>query len=93
MEIGIQTQLQKNRGGNNVHLNSNLRPIILLSLLGNILAIQMIKRITRRALQYIPKTKASLQFGRITIQHVFAIKPLDEMAITSTDLTIYTSLC
>ena len=48
----------------------------------------MIKRI-RRALQYIPRTQAAYQYGRSTTEHVFAIKLLAEMAITSKDLTIY----
>ena len=49
----------------------------------------MIKRITGRALQYIPKTQAAYQSGRSTTEYVFAIKLLAEMAITSKDLTIY----
>ena len=40
-------------------------------------------------LQYIPKTQAAYQFGRSTIEHVFVIKLLAEIAITSQYLTIY----
>ena len=87
MKIGILTPLQKT--GKKQGPPSNLRPIILLSLLRKILAIIMIKRITGRALQYIPKTQAAYQSGRSTTEHVFAIKLLAEMAITSKDLTIY----
>ena len=87
MEIGILTPLQK--PGKEPGPPSNLRPIILLSHLRKILAIIMIKRITRRALQYIPKTQAAYQSGRSTTEHVFAIKLLAEMTITSNYLTIY----
>ena len=42
-----------------------------------------------RAIQYIAKSQAAYQSGRSTTEHVFAIKLLAEMAITSKDLTIY----
>ena len=70
-EISILTPLQK-------HL-PNFRHIILLSFLRNILAILMIKRITGRTLQCIPKTsipKIAYQSGRNTTEHVFVIKLL-----------------
>ena len=49
----------------------------------------MIKRITGRTLQYIPKIQAEYRSGRSTTEHVFAIKLPAEMEITSKDLTIY----
>ena len=49
----------------------------------------MIKGITGRALQYIPKTQEAYQSGGSTTEHIFAIKLLAEIAITSRDLTIY----
>ena len=48
----------------------------------------MIKRITCRAIQYIPKNHAAYQSGRSTSEHVFEMKLLAEIAITSKDLTI-----
>ena len=68
---------------------SNLRSIIHLLLLRKILAIIMIKQITGKVLQYIPKPQAAYQSGRSTTEHVFAIKLLAGMAILLTDLTIY----
>ena len=71
MKIGILTRLQKSRGKQGPP--SNLIPIILLPFLRKILAIIIIKRITGRARQYIPKTQAAYQSGRSTTEHVFAI--------------------
>ena len=87
MKIGVLTPLQNKK--EKLGPPSNLTPIVLLSLLRKILAIIMIKIITGRALQYIPKTQAAYQSGRSTTEHVFAIKLLAGMVITSTYLTIF----
>ena len=87
IKLGILTPLQK--PGKKQGPPSNLRPIILLSILRKILAIIMIKRITHRALENIPVTQAAYQAGRITTEHVFAIKILAELAITTQNNKIF----
>ena len=87
IKIGLLSPLQK--PGKKVGPPSNLRPIILLSMIRKILAIIMIKRITDRVLQVIPHTQAAYQSGRSTTEHVAALKLLAELAITTQDNTIY----
>jgi len=86
IKLGQLTPLQK--PGKKVGPPSNLRPIILLSLLRKILAIIMIKRISGKILNQIPATQAAYQTGRSTTEHVFAVKLLTEMAITHSNYTI-----
>ena len=66
---------------------SNLRPIILLSVLRKILAICLINRIGERIMKHIPPSQAAYQPGRSTTEHVFAYKLLAEKAITSCNYT------
>ena len=68
IKLGQLTPLQK--PGKKAGPPSNLRPIILLSLLRKILAIIMIKRISGRILTRIPVTQAAYQTGRSTTEHV-----------------------
>ena len=68
---------------------SNLRPIILLSLLLKILAIIMIQRISGIILTRIPVTQAAYQTGRSTTEYVFAVKLLTEMALTHSNYTVH----
>ena len=68
---------------------TNLRPIILLSILRKILAICMITRIGEKLEQHIPPSQAAYQKGRSTTEHVFAYKLLAEKAISSSDYTVH----
>ena len=68
---------------------SNLRPIILLSVLRKLLAICMIRRCWNRLSTKIPIEQAAYQAGRSTTEQVFAIKMLVEKAITSSNYNIY----
>ena len=68
---------------------SYLRPIILLSVLRELLAICMIKRCWNRLSTKIPIRQAAYQAGRSTTEQVFAIKMLAEKAITSSNYNIY----
>ena len=68
---------------------SNLRPIILLSVLRKILAICMIRRCWDRLKTEIPREQAAYQPGRSTTEQVFSVKILAEKAITSSDFTLY----
>ena len=68
---------------------SNLRPIILLSVLRKLLAIYMIRRCSNRLSTKIPIEQAAYQAGRSTTEQVFAIKMLVEKAITSSNYNIY----
>ena len=52
----------------------NVRPISLLSVLRNILALCMIERCWDRMKQVIPKDQAAYQVGRSTTEQVFALK-------------------
>jgi hypothetical protein len=62
---------------------SNLRPIILLSMIRKILAICMIRRIHRKIREHIPVSQAAYSAGRSTTELVFSAKILAEKAITS----------
>ena len=64
---------------------SNLRPIILLSILRKILAICMIRRVGNRIQSKIPKTQAAYQGERSTTEQVFVIRSMAETAIASKD--------
>ena len=62
---------------------SNLRPIVLLTILRKILAICMIRRTEVKIRRKIPITQAAYQGGRSTTEHVHTCKLLAEKAITS----------
>ena len=68
---------------------SNLRPIILLSVLRKILAICLIRRCWDRLSTEIPREQAAYQHGRSTTEQVFSVKVLAEKAITSSDFSVY----
>lgn len=68
---------------------SNLRPIILLSVLRKIIAVSLISRAWNRLKDEIPADQAAYQPGRSTTEQVFSVKILAEKAITSSDFTIY----
>ena len=68
---------------------SNLRPIILLSVLRKILAICLIKRCWNRLSSKIPIDQAAYQAGRSTTEQVFAVKTLAEKAISTSNYEIY----
>ena len=71
---------------------TNLRPIILLSILRKILAICMIERIGDKIQQHIPHSQAAYQKGRSTTEHVFTYKLLAEKAISSASYTVHVLL-
>ena len=64
---------------------SNLRPIILLSILRKLLAICMMRRVGDRIQSRIPKTQAAYQGGRSTTEQVFVLRSMAEKAIASKD--------
>ena len=67
---------------------SNLRPIILLSILRKLLAVCMIRRVGNRIIMNIPKTQAAYQNGRSTTEQVFVLRTMAEKAISSKDYEI-----
>jgi hypothetical protein len=87
LNTGILTPLPK--PGKKQGPPSNLRPIILLSVLRKILAICMINRTWDRLKTQISIDQAAYQPGRSTTEQVFAVKTLAEKAISSSDYTIY----
>ena len=68
---------------------SNLRPIILLSVLRKLLAVCIMKRINSRLDSAIPMSQAAYRKNRSTTEHVFATKLIKERTISSTDETVY----
>ena len=68
---------------------SNLRPIILLSVLRKILAVCIMKRINSRLDSAIPISQAAYRKNRSTTEHVFGTKLVIERTISSTDETLY----
>ena len=87
LRIGILTPLPK--PGKKQGPPSNLRPIILLSILRKILAICVINRCWEKMSREIPRDQAAYQAGRSTTEQVFAIKILAEKAITSSNYKLY----
>ena len=87
---GILTPLQK--PGKARGPLTNLRPIILLSMLRKILAICLIRRIGGKIDENIPIEQAAYRAGRGTTEHTFAYKILAEKAITSKDYELYITL-
>ena len=68
---------------------SNLRPIILLSILRKILAICLMKRIGPKLDDEIPISQAAYRKDRSTTEHVFSTKLIIERTITSKNETVY----
>ena len=87
LTYGILTPLQK--PGKPRGPVSNLRPIILLSMLRKVLAVCLLKRISDRVNDSIPMTQAAYRQGRNTTEHTFATKLLAEWASTSSDKSIH----
>ena len=83
INTGILTPLQK--PGKARGPCSNLRPIILLSILRKILAITLMDRVADRILQHVPHSQSAYQKDRSTTEQIFAFKILAEKAITSED--------
>ena len=84
---GILRALQK--PGKPKGPTSNLRPIILSSVLRKILAVCIMKRINSRLDSAIPMSQAAYRKNRSTTEHVFATKLIIERTISSTDETVY----
>ena len=84
---GLLNPLQK--PGKKKGPTTNLRPIILLSILRKILTICMLDRIWKRVAPLIPKSQAAYQPGRGTTEQVLALKILIEKALTSSDYDLY----
>ena len=70
-------------------MNVNVRSIILLSILRNILTLCMIERCWQRLKPHIPIEQAVYQLGRSTTEQVFCVKTLAEKVITTNDYTIF----
>ena len=81
VNLGILRALQKE--GKKQGPKSNLRPIILLSVLRKILAICMVNRIGEKLISVIPKSQAAYQSGRSTTEQVFVFRSMAEKAISS----------
>ena len=84
---GILTPLQK--PGKKQGPCANLRPIILLSMLREILAIIIRRRTSSRILTQVPNSQAEYQSGRSTLEQVLAMKILAEKAIISKNYTTH----
>ena len=87
IKSGLLTPLQK--PGKEKGPVTNLRPVILLSILRKILAICVIRRIRGKIDEYIlPISQTAYSTGRSTAELVFAFKVLAEKAISSCDYEI-----
>ena len=84
---GILRALQK--PGKPKGPTSNLRPIILLSVLRKILAVCIMNRINSRLDSAIPMSQAAYRKNRSTTEHVFATKLIIERTISSMDESVY----
>ena len=82
VKIGMLVPLQK--PGKPKSPSSSLRPIILLSMLRNILAICLLRRISNKINDEITITQAAYHSGRSTTEQIFTMKILADKAITST---------
>ena len=87
IKTGVLIPLQK--PGKKIGPCSNLRPIILLSVIRKIIAIVMCRRISDRLIQYIPKSQAAYQSGRSTTEQVFVMRTMAEKAIAAKDYTTH----
>ena len=68
---------------------SNLRPIILLSMLRKILATLMIWRIGSKIDREIPVSQAAYRAGRGTTEQIFTLKTMAEKSITTTNFSTH----
>ena len=84
---GILRALQK--PGKPKGPTSNLRPIILLSVLRKILVVCIMKNINSRLDSAIPMSQAAYRKNRSTTEHVFTTKLIIDRTISSTDETVY----
>ena len=87
---GILRALQK--PGKPKGPTSNLRSIIILSVLRKILAVCIMKRNNSRLDSAIPMSQAAYHKNRSTTEHVFATKLIIERTISSTDETVHVLL-
>ncbi len=87
LKQGILTPLEK--PGKKRGPTTNLRPIILLSVLRKILVICLIRRCWDNLSTQIPLDQSAYQQGRSTTEQVAAVKLLAEKAITSSNYHIY----
>ena len=87
IKLGILTPLQK--PGKKCGPCTNLRPIILLSMLRKILAILVLNRIIDRIILNLPNSQAAYQQGRSMTEQIFAIKLLIEHAIASQNYLLW----
>ena len=87
LKTGLLNPLQK--PGKKRGPLSNIRPIILLSILRKILAICLLERTVERIQQHIPQTQSAYQKNRSTTEQIFAFKLIAEKAITSVDYNCY----
>ena len=86
----ILSPLQK--PGKKKGYTTNLRPIMLISILRKTLTIALINRTWERIEKILPKDQAAYQPGRSTTEQVLAVKLLCEKAINTTDYTVYLAL-
>ena len=84
---GILTPLQK--PGKKSGPCTNLRPIILLSMLRKILAICVLNRVIDRIVQSLPNSQAAYQQGRSMTEQIFTLKLLIEHTISSQNLYLW----
>ena len=81
INTGILVPLQK--PGKKRGPTSNLRPVILLSMIRKILAICLIRRISERVDKEIPITQAAYRSGRGTTEQLMTLKLMAEKAATT----------
>ena len=87
IQLGILDPIQK--PGKKRGPITNLRPIMLMSILRKILAICLINRTYETISCYIPPSQAAYQPGRSTTENVFAIKLIIEQAISTLDSDVH----
>ena len=87
LKYGILTPLQK--PGKKQGPCTNLRPIILLSMLRKILAICLLERTVDRIVSNLPNSQSAYQKRRSTTEQIFTLKLLIEQAIGSQEYTLW----
>ena len=85
INCGVLIPLQK--PGKRKGPPSNLRPVILLSMIRKVLAICLIRRIGKRVDNEIPPTQAAYRTGRGTTEQLLTIKLMAEKAATTPNYT------
>lgn len=86
IKTAILTPLQK--PGKKRGPISNIRPLMLMSIIRKIIAICLVNRTFKTISTYIPTSQSAYQPGRSTTEHVFALKTLIERAISFRDESI-----